>query len=93
MREGADERYSYHGGFLAPDIYYLGAAGSIIVNGIRIAGASGIYKSFDYTQGGWPSLDGATRLDDGRQGTTSGYRTTARRCGAAIIFASMMSFG
>lgn len=41
----------YHGGWLAPNIYYLGAAGSVLVNGVRIAGASGIYKSHDYTRG------------------------------------------
>ncbi|KZS90091.1 DBR1-domain-containing protein, partial [Sistotremastrum niveocremeum HHB9708] len=34
----------YHGGWLAPNIYYLGAAGCINVNGLRIAGASGIYN-------------------------------------------------
>lgn len=45
-------RYSrYHGGWLAPNIYYLGAAGSVKVNGIRIAGASGIYKPNDYFTG------------------------------------------
>jgi lariat debranching enzyme len=41
----------YHGGWLAPNIYYLGAAGSVIVNGIRIAGASGIFKRYDYRTG------------------------------------------
>lgn len=41
----------YHGGWLAPNIYYLGHAGSVIVNGIRISGASGIYKSHDYHKG------------------------------------------
>ncbi|WVQ77777.1 hypothetical protein IAR50_007467 [Cryptococcus sp. DSM 104548] len=41
----------YHGGWLAPSIYYMGAAGSVYVNGLRIVGASGIYKSFDYTKG------------------------------------------
>lgn len=41
----------YHGGWLAPNIYYLGAAGSVLVNGLRIAGASGIYKSHDYKKG------------------------------------------
>lgn len=41
----------YHGGWLAPNIYYLGAAGSVIVNGLRISGASGIYKSHDYEKG------------------------------------------
>jgi lariat debranching enzyme len=41
----------YHGGWLAPDIYYLGAAGSVIVDGLRISGASGIYKEHDYGKG------------------------------------------
>ncbi|WWD18909.1 hypothetical protein CI109_103365 [Kwoniella shandongensis] len=41
----------YHGGWLAPNIYYLGAAGSVCVDGLRIAGASGIYKDHDYTKG------------------------------------------
>jgi hypothetical protein len=35
---------SYHGGWLAPKIYYLGGAGCVKVNGVRIAGASGIYN-------------------------------------------------
>ncbi|KAJ7471318.1 lariat debranching enzyme, C-terminal domain-containing protein, partial [Mycena galericulata] len=41
----------YHGGWLAPNIYYLGEAGCLRVNGIRIAGASGIFKSHDFTRG------------------------------------------
>ncbi|WVR07368.1 hypothetical protein IAU60_004409 [Kwoniella sp. DSM 27419] len=41
----------YHGGWLAENIYYLGAAGSVCVNGLRIAGASGIYKDHDYHKG------------------------------------------
>lgn len=41
----------YHGGWLAENIYYLGAAGSVIVNGLRIVGASGIYKDRDYHRG------------------------------------------
>jgi hypothetical protein len=43
--------FRYHGGWLAPNIYYLGHAGSVIVNGIRISGASGIYKSHDFHKG------------------------------------------
>jgi lariat debranching enzyme len=53
--------FRYHGGWLAPNIYYLGAAGSIYVHpttaegtpspGIRLSGLSGIYKSFDYRRG------------------------------------------
>jgi lariat debranching enzyme len=42
----------YHGGWLAPNIYYLGAAGSVLVDGLRIVGASGIYKDHDYGKGG-----------------------------------------
>lgn len=41
----------YHGGWLAPNIYFLGFSGCIQVNGIRIAGSSGIYKSHDYHLG------------------------------------------
>ncbi|KAB5594996.1 Lariat debranching enzyme [Ceratobasidium theobromae] len=41
----------YHGGWLAPNIYYLGGSGCVKVNGLRIAGASGIYKSHDYRLG------------------------------------------
>ncbi|EKD05262.1 hypothetical protein A1Q2_00492 [Trichosporon asahii var. asahii CBS 8904] len=37
----------FYGGWLAPNIYYLGAGGSVIVNGLRIAGASGIYSRPD----------------------------------------------
>ncbi|KAG8934920.1 lariat debranching enzyme, partial [Tulasnella sp. 418] len=44
-------RELYHGGWLAPNIYYLGAAGVVQFNGLRIAGASGIYKSHDYRLG------------------------------------------
>ncbi|KAJ7653339.1 lariat debranching enzyme, C-terminal domain-containing protein [Mycena polygramma] len=41
----------YHGGWLAPNIYYLGEAGCVRVNGVRIAGASGIFKSHDFPRG------------------------------------------
>ncbi|KAF8626705.1 hypothetical protein AX15_004718 [Amanita polypyramis BW_CC] len=41
----------YHGGWVAPNIYYLGHAGCIQVNGVRIAGASGIYKPRDFHLG------------------------------------------
>ncbi|GEM09391.1 RNA lariat debranching enzyme [Rhodotorula toruloides] len=42
----------YHGGWLAPDIYFLGFAGSVLVDGwLRIAGASGIWKSGDWKKG------------------------------------------
>jgi len=41
----------YHGGWLAPNIYFLGHAGCIQVNGVRIAGSSGIFKNHDFHQG------------------------------------------
>ncbi|ORX38688.1 lariat debranching enzyme, C-terminal domain-domain-containing protein [Kockovaella imperatae] len=41
----------YHGGWLAPNIYYLGAAGSVMVDGLRIVGSSGIYKAHNYGKG------------------------------------------
>jgi len=41
----------YHGGWLAPNIYFLGHAGCVRANGIKIAGISGIFKSHDFKLG------------------------------------------
>ncbi|TIB69233.1 hypothetical protein E3Q23_04336 [Wallemia mellicola] len=41
----------YHGGWIAPNIYYLGRSGSVMVDGVRISGASCIYKPKDYPKG------------------------------------------
>ena len=38
----------YYGGWVAPNIYYLGAANVVRLGPIRIAALSGIWKSFDY---------------------------------------------
>ena len=41
----------YYGGFVAPNIYFLGFAGSVWFGGIRISGISGIYDVHDYRNG------------------------------------------
>ena len=38
-----------HGGWLAPNIFYLGEAGVIKLGSLRIAGLSGIYRRNDYS--------------------------------------------
>ncbi|XP_015595330.1 lariat debranching enzyme isoform X2 [Cephus cinctus] len=40
-----------YGGWVAPNIYYLGYASVITIGGIRIAGVSGIFKSQHWMQG------------------------------------------
>ncbi|CAH0488635.1 unnamed protein product [Peronospora farinosa] len=46
----------YYGGWVAPNIFYLGAAGAINVAGLRIAGLSGIYNQQHYTAGRFEAL-------------------------------------
>ncbi len=41
----------YYGGWVCPNIYYLGMTGVVNFGGIRIAGFSGIYKSHDLHKG------------------------------------------
>ena len=38
----------YYGGWVAPNIYYMGAANVLQIGNLRIAGMSGIWKGYDY---------------------------------------------
>ncbi|KZZ87247.1 RNA lariat debranching enzyme [Ascosphaera apis ARSEF 7405] len=40
----------YYGGWVAPNIYYLGAANVVKFAGLRIAGLSGIFAAYDYAR-------------------------------------------
>ena len=40
----------YYGGWVAPNIYYLGAANLVRFGPLRIAGLSGIWKGYDYSK-------------------------------------------
>jgi lariat debranching enzyme len=44
-------RELHYGGWVAPNIYFLGLSGVVNFRGLRIAGVSGIFKGFDYRLG------------------------------------------
>ncbi|KAI8320755.1 hypothetical protein GQ54DRAFT_298434 [Martensiomyces pterosporus] len=44
-------RELYHGGWVAPNIFYMGDSGVIKFGGLRIGGISGIFKDFDFAKG------------------------------------------
>nr|CDI51944.1 related to lariat-debranching enzyme [Melanopsichium pennsylvanicum 4] len=46
----------YHGGWLAPNIYFIGAAGVVELNGLVVSGVSGIYNRHNYRKGRFEKL-------------------------------------
>ncbi|KAJ2792907.1 lariat debranching enzyme [Coemansia linderi] len=44
-------RELYYGGWVAPNIYYMGASGVVKFGGLRIGGITGIFKDYDYAKG------------------------------------------
>ena len=40
----------YYGGWVAPNIYYMGAANVVRLGGVRIAGMSGIWKGYSFNK-------------------------------------------
>ncbi len=49
-------RRRFYGGWVAPNIFYLGTAGVVNFGGLRIAGLTGIYKDGDFYKGAGPVL-------------------------------------
>jgi lariat debranching enzyme len=43
----------FYGGWVAPNVYFLGSSGVINFGGLRIAGVSGIFKGYDFRSGYW----------------------------------------
>ena len=41
----------YHGGWVAENIYFMGYSNVVKLDGLVIAGISGIFKGYDYNQG------------------------------------------
>ncbi|KAJ2743252.1 lariat debranching enzyme [Coemansia sp. BCRC 34301] len=44
-------RELYYGGWVAPNIYYMGGSGVVRFGGLRIGGITGIFKDYDYGKG------------------------------------------
>ena len=69
---------NFYGGFLCKNIFYLGNAGIINYNGIRIGGISGIFKNSrgDYFKGHWESnLNDIKDTNDFKKNNLSIYHT------------------
>ena len=60
----------FYGGWVAPKIYYLGAAGSVRVGGLRISGLSGIYNGKHHR---WDHFENTADAVDARDAVRSAY--------------------
>lgn len=79
-----------YGGFVAPNIYYLGEFGAVVYKGLRITGQSGIWNDYSFMQRFSDSLD--TTLPYNNSTVRSVYHTKAKTFLKSYLMASSEDF-
>lgn len=80
----------YYGGWVAPNIYYMGASGVVKFRGVRIGGLSGIYKGYDFTTSRYerPPYDRSTMRSVYHYRNVEAYRLSCLQPGKLDIMLS-----